>query len=174
MPVEAYIAYAHQARVAKRESRLGQPDNGGWGTQSRQDGVGAHNPRYQPLHPGCMCAGGEVRSVLRREYRGAKFCASAHDQAAGVAVSPGATQVTAIPSGPCATASARARATSALAGHVRQQIRGGRRPDGVGDHEDDPAEAAGGHAGHEGLGEQSASRWAMAASPGTSNRNPPL
>jgi hypothetical protein len=42
----------------------------------------------------------------------------------------------------------------ALAGHVRQQVCGGRGPDGVGDHEDDPAEAAGGHAGHEGLGEQ--------------------
>src|SRR5207247_8867092 len=34
-------------------------------------------------------------------------------RAAGVSVSPGATQVTAIPSGPCAMASARARATSA-------------------------------------------------------------
>jgi hypothetical protein len=44
--------------------------------------------------------------------------------------------------------------SSALAGHVRQQVCGGRGPDGVGDHEDDPAEAAGGHAGHEGLGEQ--------------------
>ena len=42
----------------------------------------------------------------------------------------------------------------ALAAHVRQQVRGGRGPDGVGDHEDDPAEAAGGHAGYEGLGEQ--------------------
>jgi len=41
-----------------------------------------------------------------------------------------------------------------LARHVGQHVPGGRRPDGVGDHEDDPAEAACGHAGDEGLGEQ--------------------
>ena len=48
----------------------------------------------------------------------------------------------------------RERDERSLARHVGQHVRGRRRPDRVGDHEDDPAEAACGHAGDERLGEQ--------------------
>ena len=68
----------------------------------------ARNATAAATSPGCR-----ARGSAWRPRTASNAAAGIPARAAGVAVSPGATQVTTIPSGPCATASARARATSA-------------------------------------------------------------